>query len=358
MASFSEKLSRFFSNWNAAADDDFDDDRNRYDDADMFEEEYYPNEEFGPASLNEQFARDRRDARNSDRRPRNGRQPGFRQGDAAAQQSAQQAGKQRDGQYEAQYARQDEEYGQGDYAQGGYSRGEYQDAGYRGHEGGDRAGYERQGAYGAGDYGQQQYGSYGRDGVGYGGASEAGGGGGSGIGAGAGSGAGAGAGVGAAARAGAGSGAGAGSRAGSGAGSSHAAGSAHGAGGGGGGRGTPNNVLPFPQRGMGSVIINAKPERYVDAQMICQHLRERHIVIFSLEDMEHEQARRVFDFVSGGVSVLDASIEKHSRMIFSVAPNNVSRMPFKDETHDFGFESFGGGMGPSRTRSAGNSRSE
>jgi FtsZ-interacting cell division protein YlmF len=339
MASFSEKLSRFFSNWTAAADDDLDDDRGRYDDADIFEDEEYSNDEYGPASLNAQFRKDRRDARNADKRAQDSRQNSYRQGDAAVQQ----AERQRGGQYDSQSPRQgDTGAGPGDYSQDGYANAEYADANYR-NPVGDQADYDRQASYGQGEYAQQQYGTYGRSGGG------AGPGMGAGSGAGSGSGAGFGSGMGAGSRSGAGAGAGPGVGSGSGSG-------AHGAGG---ARGGHNNVLPFPPRGnVGSVIINAKPERYNDAQMICQHLRERHIVVFNLEDMEHDQARRVFDFVSGGVSVLDATIEKHSRMIFSVAPNNVNRMPFKDESHDPGFESFGSGLGAARTRSSGGGRGD
>ena len=348
MSSFSEKLSRFFSNWTSAADDDYDDDGGRYGDEDMFEEEYNSNDDYVPKSLNEELRRNRRDARNTERRARDGHQPGYRQGGDAAQQNGRQ---QRGGQYDAQYARSEDGLGLGDYDQGGYARGDYADESYRGSNGDAHAGYDRQGGYGAGDYGQQQYGAYGRNGGGVGG----------GVGVGGGDGVRANGVSGANPRNGAGVGAGAGAGAGIGAGVGAGAGvSPQASGFGVNGRRGSNNVLPFPNRGTGtgSVIINAKPERYNDAQMICQHLRERHIVVFSLEDMEHEQARRVFDFVSGGVSVLDASIEKHSRMIFSIAPNNVSRMPFKDESNDPGFESFGSGMGATRTRSSGGARGD
>jgi cell division inhibitor SepF len=65
-------------------------------------------------------------------------------------------------------------------------------------------------------------------------------------------------------------------------------------------RGSDSKVVDFnPPRGAyRSVLVNAVPVRYSDAEEICRHLRERHTVIFNLEEVPAELAQKIVDFVS------------------------------------------------------------
>jgi FtsZ-interacting cell division protein YlmF len=91
------------------------------------------------------------------------------------------------------------------------------------------------------------------------------------------------------------------------------------------GKGASNVVNMHGAKGDNNyVLVSAKPERYEDAQEICDHLKERHVVIINLESMGPELAQRTVDFISGSVYALDGEIIKFSRSLIGVAPSNVN----------------------------------
>ena len=55
---------------------------------------------------------------------------------------------------------------------------------------------------------------------------------------------------------------------------------------------------------------------------ICEFLKEKKSVIVNLEYVNKDVARRIVDFISGGVHALDGHIQKVSNAIFLVAPVN------------------------------------
>ena len=55
---------------------------------------------------------------------------------------------------------------------------------------------------------------------------------------------------------------------------------------------------------------------------ICGFLKEKKSVIVNLEYVNKDVARRIVDFISGGVYALDAHIQKVSNSIFLIAPIN------------------------------------
>ena len=55
---------------------------------------------------------------------------------------------------------------------------------------------------------------------------------------------------------------------------------------------------------------------------ICAFLKERKSIIVNLEYVNKDVARRIVDFISGGVYALDGYIQKVSNSIFLVAPSN------------------------------------
>ena len=55
---------------------------------------------------------------------------------------------------------------------------------------------------------------------------------------------------------------------------------------------------------------------------ICEFLKEKKSVIVNLEYVNKDVARRIVDFISGGVFALDGHIQKVSNSIFLIAPYN------------------------------------
>lgn len=69
-------------------------------------------------------------------------------------------------------------------------------------------------------------------------------------------------------------------------------------------------------------MVIAQPKNFEQADEICKLLKEKKSVIFNLEYVNKDEARRIVDFVSGGVYALDGTIQKVSNSIFVVAPSN------------------------------------
>lgn len=71
-------------------------------------------------------------------------------------------------------------------------------------------------------------------------------------------------------------------------------------------------------------VVIMEPKTYDDAAIIADHLKQRRAVIVNLEILESTEVRKsIFNFMNGAVYVLDGSIQKVSKSIFILAPNNV-----------------------------------
>ncbi|MDR1061047.1 MAG: cell division protein SepF [Clostridiales bacterium] len=111
-----------------------------------------------------------------------------------------------------------------------------------------------------------------------------------------------------------------------------------------GGKGASNVVNMHGAKSDGNyVLVSAKPERYEDAQEICDHLKERHVVIINLERMESDLAQRTVDFISGSVYALDGEIIKFSRSLIGIAPSNVNLVKLSGDPRNKDSMSFMGG---------------
>ena len=66
----------------------------------------------------------------------------------------------------------------------------------------------------------------------------------------------------------------------------------------------------------------AKPTNYEQTDEIVQQLKMKNAVVMNLEYVSKDVARRIIDFISGGVYCLDAHIQKVSNSIFLIAPVN------------------------------------
>ena len=96
-----------------------------------------------------------------------------------------------------------------------------------------------------------------------------------------------------------------------------------------------NKVVSMPQTQVQSQAIKmviSHPTTFEQSDEICSFLKEKKSVIVNLEYVNKDVARRIVDFISGGVYALDGYIQKVSNSIFLVAPSNY------EITNDMGRE--------------------
>ena len=87
--------------------------------------------------------------------------------------------------------------------------------------------------------------------------------------------------------------------------------------------GTNNKVVSMPQQGgQARKMVISQPTTFEQSDEICAFLKERKSIIVNLEYVNKDVARRIVDFISGGVYALDGYIQKVSNSIFLVAPSN------------------------------------
>lgn len=70
-------------------------------------------------------------------------------------------------------------------------------------------------------------------------------------------------------------------------------------------------------------LVVYEPSKYDEAPKMVEDLRNRKIVVISLEQMETEAKRQIFDFLTGAIYAIDGNIQKVSKDIFILAPSNV-----------------------------------
>ena len=80
-------------------------------------------------------------------------------------------------------------------------------------------------------------------------------------------------------------------------------------------------VVSMPQAQSVRMVIS-QPTTFEQSEEICNFLKQKKSVIVNLEYVNKEVARRIVDFISGGVFALDGHIQKISNSIFLVAPVN------------------------------------
>lgn len=70
-------------------------------------------------------------------------------------------------------------------------------------------------------------------------------------------------------------------------------------------------------------VVIYEPIDFEEAPGIIDHLKSRKPVVVNLENLDQELAKKIFDFVSGAVYAVEGNIQKISKGIFILAPNNV-----------------------------------
>ena len=84
-----------------------------------------------------------------------------------------------------------------------------------------------------------------------------------------------------------------------------------------------NKIVSMPQAQSQAIkMVISQPTTFEQSDEICSFLKEKKSVIVNLEYVNKDVARRIVDFISGGVYALDGYIQKVSNSIFLVAPSN------------------------------------
>lgn len=84
-----------------------------------------------------------------------------------------------------------------------------------------------------------------------------------------------------------------------------------------------NKVVAMPQSQPNAIkMVISQPTTFEQSDEICAFLKEKKSVIINLEYVNKDVARRIVDFVSGGVYALNGYMQKVSNSIFLAAPSN------------------------------------
>lgn len=72
-------------------------------------------------------------------------------------------------------------------------------------------------------------------------------------------------------------------------------------------------------------VVIVEPKTYDEVTLIADHLKQKKAVIANLENMEDPKVKKaIFDFMNGAVYVLEGEIQRVSKGIYILAPNNVN----------------------------------
>lgn len=75
--------------------------------------------------------------------------------------------------------------------------------------------------------------------------------------------------------------------------------------------------------GSGSTVILCEPEEFNDSPEICDNLKSGVTVVVNMETVEASDAKKIFDFLSGAIYVLEGSMKKVADNVFILAPKGV-----------------------------------
>ncbi|MBB5323762.1 cell division inhibitor SepF [Anoxybacillus tepidamans] len=90
------------------------------------------------------------------------------------------------------------------------------------------------------------------------------------------------------------------------------------------GKGTAKqNVVSLQSVQKSSKVVLIEPRAYAEAQEIADHLKNRRAVVVNLQRIQHDQAKRIVDFLSGTVYAIGGDIQQVGTRIFLCTPDNV-----------------------------------
>lgn len=84
-----------------------------------------------------------------------------------------------------------------------------------------------------------------------------------------------------------------------------------------------NKVVNIHSNSSAKVIIY-KPEEFTeDAMTICDHLKNRRVVVVNVTQMEKSVAQRLLDYIGGASFVLGGEIQRIEKGVYIISPSNV-----------------------------------
>ncbi|MFS0751924.1 cell division protein SepF [Oceanobacillus sp. 1P07AA] len=92
-----------------------------------------------------------------------------------------------------------------------------------------------------------------------------------------------------------------------------------------------------------SRVVLIEPRNYNEAQEIADNIVNRRAVIINLQRVDHQQAKRIVDFLSGTVYAVKGDIQKLGAETFLCTPDNVevsgtiTEMLYEQEEYDKGW---------------------
>ncbi len=83
------------------------------------------------------------------------------------------------------------------------------------------------------------------------------------------------------------------------------------------------NIVSLQSVQQSSKMLLVEPRVYAEAQDIADQLKNRRSVVVNLQRIQHDQAKRIVDFLSGTVYAIGGDIQKVGSNIFLCTPDNV-----------------------------------
>ncbi|KGP72416.1 cell division protein SepF [Pontibacillus yanchengensis] len=83
------------------------------------------------------------------------------------------------------------------------------------------------------------------------------------------------------------------------------------------------NVVSLKSMQPSSKVVLCEPRTYNEAQEIADNLVNRKAIVINLQRVNHQQAKRIVDFLSGTVYAIGGDIQKLGSQTFLCTPDNV-----------------------------------
>ncbi|ARI77558.1 cell division protein SepF [Halobacillus mangrovi] len=83
------------------------------------------------------------------------------------------------------------------------------------------------------------------------------------------------------------------------------------------------NIVSLKSAKSSSKMVLSEPSNYNEAQEIADQLVNRRAVVINLQRVDHHQAKRIVDFLSGTVYAIGGDIQKLGAQTFLCTPDNV-----------------------------------
>jgi cell division inhibitor SepF len=83
-------------------------------------------------------------------------------------------------------------------------------------------------------------------------------------------------------------------------------------------------IVAFPAPETSYRMVISKPVGFTEVEEIGGHLQNKRPVVVNLEGMEHEEAKRMIDFLSGVIFALNGNSQKVNPHIFIFVPFGVT----------------------------------